>query len=181
MSFWSSNVGRITGDEKEAFVKTFENIPDGTKVLAIIKSFELVDAENGKYLEVTWQIKGTEFDGQLVRQKIKCWDNDATKRHKALNMFMLLHNIFKVETVDREPNRADLMRFLNKGAGIKVQLTKPMPETGNRYNWVSEVHSPQGFETYVPEVVEEKIEIKPKTSYLGVSNPDSDLDSDIPF
>ena len=180
MSFWSSNVGSVSGDPKDAFVKTFENIPDGSKLLARIKSIEVVDGNNGKFIEVTWQVKGSEFDGQQVRQKIKCWDDDSTKRHKALNMFMLLHKLFNIQPSDYEPDRAFLMKFINKGAGIKVQLTKPMPETGNRYNWVSEVHSHQSFETYVPEVQEEVVEVKPKTSYLGVNEPQN-LDDDIPF
>ena len=175
MSFWQSNMGSITGNPEDAFTRGFTNIPDGTKLKAKIQSFEIVDGQYNRYLEVTWKVIGTKFDGQLVRQKIKCWDDDENKRFKALNMFMWLHSLFNLQAADREPHRGDLMRFLNKIAGLKVQLTKPTEE-GKRYNWVSEVHKAEGFEEHVPAPeVEEVVTVKPQTPPTAPSDPYDDV------
>lgn len=177
MSFWDTGLGSVTGSAEQAFTKQFKNIPDNSYLRAKIKEFTIEETQNDRFLQIVWKIMDSEFEGAQVRQKIKVWDDDSNKRYKALNMFMYLHKLYGLQPADREPMPMDLLRFVNKPAGIKVQLTKPMPDTGNRYNWVSEVHKTEGFKSKVgKEEVEETMEtIKPNMSKV------TDLDDDIPF
>ena len=117
MSFWDSQLGEITGSADEAFAKQFQQIPDGSHLLAKIKEFNRETYGHNEYLEIIWQIVGSEFDGQQVRQKIRCWDSDPKKQHRAKSMFMYLHKLYNLQPANREPDRMDLMKFLGKGAG----------------------------------------------------------------
>jgi len=182
MSFWNSNLGEVTTDEASAFAQQFQNIPNNSYLGAKVYEFEEKNHEGNRYLELTWQICGTEYDGQLVRQKIKCYDYDDKVRHRSLCMFKRLHELMGYQIADRQPTPMDLQRFKTRKAGIKVQETDPMPESGKQYNWVSEVHDPKGFQVKIgeskPVPAEKTVSVQPKTSYLGVSDPEMD---DVPF
>jgi len=152
MSFWESDLGEITGNAADAFAKQFTQIPDGTMALARIDSFVNAVNDNGmRYLNIDWVLTGGDFKGQKVNQKLKVYDADPMDknpdrtRHRALNMFKLIFQLYKLKpTHAGEPTDKDLSVFLNKEAGIKIRETEPNAN-GKQYNWVAEIHEAKGF------------------------------------
>lgn len=141
MSFWSSPLGEISGTSEEAFAKSISIIPDGTTARAIISDFDSNSFNGQKYLQIDWLLVDGDYEGQHVFQKIHVFDRDPKKRHRALNMLLLIYKLFNcVPDDDGEPTPRFLAQFKNKKAGIKIQQTEPN-EKGKSYNWVSEVHA----------------------------------------
>ena len=70
MSFWQSELGKLTGDAQDAFAKTFKVIPDGTAALAKITGLYLSDNNGKKHFEIDWQLVDGDFKNQHVFQKI---------------------------------------------------------------------------------------------------------------
>jgi hypothetical protein len=159
MSFWSSELGELSGKAEDAFNKSFGLIPDGTTALARIMDFKN-DSFNGiKTYKIDWLLVDGEFKGQHTFQKIKAFDQDPKVRYKALNMLMLIFKMFNVKPVDDQPpTDAALQAFFNKTAGIKILETKPNDE-GKTYNFVGEVHLAEGFKS----ATGERKVIAPKT------------------
>ncbi len=152
-SFWSSELGEISGMADDAFAKSFTQIPDGTMALAKIDKFMNVNNNGLRYLNIEWSLIDGEFKGAKVNQKLKVLDYDGRDkdpkktRHRALNMFKLLYQLFKLQPIHNdEPSDKDLSAFIGKKAGIKVQETNPNEE-GKIYNYVSEVHTEIGFKS----------------------------------
>lgn len=150
--FWSSELGEITGKADDAFAKTFKQIPDGTKALAIIELFANVEHQGDKYLNIDWRLIDGDFKGQKVSQKLRVYGNPmasdpAKARHRALNMLKLIYQLFSVKpTHAGEPTDKDLSIFIGKQAGIKIGETEPN-DKGKQYNWVSEIHEAKGFKS----------------------------------
>lgn len=179
--FWNSSLGEITGNSEDAFVKQFRIIPDNTAALAKIVQFR----NEKEFLNIEWELIDGEFKGQKVNQKIKVYDSDAKIKHRALNMFKLLYQLFKMSPKDNNsPTDNDLALFIGKIAGIKIRETEPN-ENGKQYNWVSEVHGPSGFksETGIKVVVTHRplnthfID----SAFARNSNNGSNMENDIPF
>jgi hypothetical protein len=155
MSFWKSEIGEITGNENEAFSKSFKTIPDSTKASAKIASLTNQEYQGRKYLQVDWELMDGDFRGRKVSQKLKVFDEDAKAKHRALNMLKLMYDLFSLKPKNNEPpTDADLLVFCGKKAGIKIQETDPNEE-GKQYNWVSEVHKQEGFiaETGIKQII----------------------------
>lgn len=145
MNFWDSHLGPVTGLQEDAFIKSYLTIPDGTTALAQIKSFQNKQFHGNKYLQIDWELIDGEFKGKHVFQKIHVFDADSNRRHKALNMLMLLYKLYNLSpSHSAPPQDLDLRIFTDKIAGIRIQETKPNQD-GKQYNWVSEIHSPSGF------------------------------------
>lgn len=145
MSFWESEMGEITGNASDAFAKSFKQILDGTMALAKIDSFSNAEYQGNKYLTIDWLLINGEFEGQKVQQKLKVFDEDPKIRHRALNMFKLLYNMFHMKPKHaNEPTDQDLYIFFDKVAGINIRETPPN-DKGKQYNWVSEIHDSKGF------------------------------------
>jgi hypothetical protein len=148
MSFWSSDLGALSGSAEDAFSRSFSTIPDGTTALAKIISLKN-DSFNGvKSYKIDWMLIEGDFKGQHTFQKIKAFDQDPKVRHKALNMMVLIYKLFGISKPagDLPPNDDDLNLFANKIAGIKIMQTKPNEE-GKVYNYVSEIHPAAGFQS----------------------------------
>lgn len=196
MSFWTSDLGEITGKPDDAFAKSFTHIPDNTMAIAKITAFINREYQGFKYLEVEWTLTDGDFKGQKVAQKIKAVDlekrdkDPAKTRHRALNMLKLIYELFNLKPKHTNiPSDQDLAVFLGKMAGIKIRETEPNDE-GKQYNWVAEVHPSQGFkcETGVP-LVPTTVVTKKTPGQAG--NLDSafsrndvtneELEDDIPF
>lgn len=198
MSFWDSEVGEVTGSAADAFVKTFKQIPDGTMALAKIDTFINVDYQGFKYLLIEWLLTDGDFKGQKVQQKLKVYGGDkfdkdpAKTKHRSLNMFKLLYQLFNMKPKHANPpTDQDLTSFVGKVAGIKIRETEPNDQ-GKQYNWVSEVHDSKGFqcETGISVVVTHKkmasgydqgpidSAFDRNSQYAGDPGPNSD---DIPF
>ena len=186
--FWESDLGEITGKSEDAFAKMFTQIPDGTMALARIESFVNAEYQGNKYLSLDWILTDGAFKGQKVNQKLKVYgdprSNDSEKaRHRALNMFKLLYQLFGIKPLHgNPPSDQELMVFVGKQAGIKIRETEPN-HNGKQYNWVSEVHDAKGFksEVGVSLVVVHKNE---SLDSAFSRNKDSQLDEvedDIPF
>jgi len=197
-NFWESDLGAVSGTSKDAFTKTFKQIPDGTMALAKISKYFIDEYENCKFFKIDWIITGGEFKGQHVFQKLKAIDahprdkDPARTRHRALNMMKLLYNLFDMKPSSiGMPDDAELGRFHDKPAGIKVRETEPHQDTGKQYNWVSEIHPAQGFmcETGVNVSVtpDYKSEIPASASRVDTAfsrNPKAQtpvMEDDIPF
>ncbi len=190
MSFWASEVGTITGNESEAFAKSFVLIPDGTKAVARICRMQNTEYNGSKSITVEWELIEGDFKGRSVTQRLKVFDKDSNARYRALNMLKLLYDKFGLKPVhSNAPTDNDFKVFINKKAGILIRETEPN-ENGKQYNWVSEVHSEQGFksETGVKLVVEHvnnaSVTVKNDDAFSryneSVAN-NSKLDDDIPF
>jgi len=192
-AFWESELGEITGNAADAFVKSFKQIPDGTTALARIDSFTNAEYQGNKYLSIDWILTDGDFKGQKVNQKLKVWgdarDKDPMRtRHRALNMLKLIYQLFNIKPKSSEPpTDMELSSFNGKIAGLKIRETEPNDE-GKQYNWVSEVHGAQGFksETGVSTIVTHV-----NKAYVNVDSAFSrnteraqamkELDADIPF
>src|SRR6185503_4160703 len=152
MSFWQSELGEVTGSAEDAFAKSFTTVPDNTTALARIAAFILAEHEGNRYLSIDWLLTDGEFKGVKVNQKLKVWGDNrsgdpAKLRHRALNMFKLLYQLFNLKpTHANDPTDEDLRVFIGKHAGLRIMETRPdVSKEGKTYNWVSEVHAPAGF------------------------------------
>ena len=173
--FWKSELGELTGDSTDAFVRTFKKIPDGTKALAKIESFTNQAFGDNKFLQITWALTDGEFVGQKVFHKINVFDNDSNRRHRALNMLMLIYKLFnKKPKSSNPPSDEDLSVFVGSTAGIQIQETEPN-DKGKTYNWVSEVHPAKGF------VCESGFTKVISKAPLSLSNDNDAFGEDIPF
>ena len=169
MNFWSSDLGQLTGNPEDAFTQSFSVIPDGTKAIAKIVRMYNVEHNGEKRIEIDWELVDGEFKGRHVFHKLKVFDENSNKRHKALNMLMLIYKMFKVQPSSTEPPSDDFMKvFIGKHAGIKVQEWENDGKCGN---WVSEVHPSQSFKcetgvkmvvTSTPSAVESAFSRNPK-------------------
>lgn len=166
--------------------------------LAKIDTFINVDYQGFKYLLVEWLLTDGDFKGQKVQQKLKVFGGDkfdkdpAKTKHRSLNMFKLLYQLFNMKPKhSNAPTDQDLASFVGKTAGLKIRETEPNDQ-GKQYNWVSEVHETKGFvcETGISVVVTHTkapsngYDQGPidsafsRNGYPGDPGPD---DSDIPF
>lgn len=190
MNFWQSEMGEVTGRPEHSFARTFKQIPDGTMALAKINAFVNTTYKDNKTkqpvpcLEIEWLLTDGDFQGQKVKQKIKCFDKDPNSRHRALNMLKLLYQLFGVQPQGSDaPSDQALVSFLGKTAGICIRETEPTPD-GKQFNWVGEVHSPNGFVC----ATGFKLEVIRKPTTYGNAEPyhNSALDApiaddDVPF
>jgi len=184
MSFWESEIGEITGNANDAFVKSFTQIPDGTMALAKIDSFLNGEYQGFKYLVIEWLLIDGDFKGQKVQQKLKVYggnsyDKDSAKtKHRALNMFKLLYELFAIKPKhSNDPTDQDLSSFGGKIAGIKIRET---PD--GKYNWISEVHPSKGFkcETGISLIVHKKNSFNEDMPFSNNGDPGAIAD-DIPW
>lgn len=147
MAFWESDLGELSGTADDAYAKTYTNIPDSTTAVARMESFTNKEYMGTQYLQIQWVLTEGEFAGRHVFQKLHVFDSDAKKKHRFLNLLKLIYGMFNVKPLDAQPPTDQfLMRFKDKVAGIKIQLTEPNKDTGKQYNWVSEIHEAKGFE-----------------------------------
>lgn len=194
MSFWESDLGKVTGDASDAFAKSFKIIPDQTMALAKIDTFKNVENNGFKYIAIEWLLTDGDFKGNKVTQKLKVYggesyDKDPERtRLRSLNMFKLLYQLFGLKPKHpNAPTDADLAVFIGKQAGIKIRETEPNDE-GKQYNWVAEVHEAKGFVSETGVSVAVTHVNKPASTSgrddafarnpAGASAP---LDDDIPF
>ena len=178
MGFWDSNLGSLSGTAEDAFTKQFRKIPDNTTATAQVAAFTNEEFDGKKHLRVDWVITGGDFKGQHVFQKIHAFDTDDKRRHKALNMLMLLYKMFDLKPASSEPpTNLELAVLVNKHSGIKIQETEPN-DKGNTYNWVSEVHPVAGFKVETGLTI--MVEHSPMIDSAFGRNPIG-LENDIPF
>ncbi|MGE4118929.1 MAG: hypothetical protein AB7F29_13735 [Candidatus Nitrosocosmicus sp.] len=182
-------MGAVTGEAKDAFSKTFGGvIPDGTMALARIDSFYNAEHEGMRTINIDWELVDGEFVGRKITQKLKVIDadprdrNPEKTRHRCLNMMMLIYKMFNVKPQSNAvPTDAELSVFSGKRAGIKIQETQPNDE-GKVYNYISEVHSENGFkcETGVSHAV---VHVRPnvESAFSRNQSANSTLGDDLPF
>lgn len=181
MSFWSSDLGQLTGNPEDAFTSPFSVIPDGTMAVAKIVKMYNSERNGQKSIEIDWQLTDGEFKGRHIFHKLKVFDDNSNKRHKALNMLMLIYKLFKVQPPNNDAPTDDFMKvFIGKHAGIRIQ---EWSQDGSSGNWVSEVHPVQGFKcetgvkmevTHTNDPLESAFSRNPKPT-------ESTADDDIPW
>lgn len=182
--FWQSDLGEVTGEANDAFAKSFKSIPDGTMALAKIDGFTNEEYMGKKHMQINWVLTDGDFKGLHVFQKIKVFDEDPKVRHRALNMLKLIYNMFEQKPKSSAPPmNDDLLVFVGKPAGIKIQETEPNDQ-GKVYNWVSEVHPAKGFkcETGVSvEVTHTRKQPESAFDRHRQAQAQQDMEDDIPF
>lgn len=190
-SFWTSEIGEVTGSMEDAFAKTFKTVPDGTKAIARIdKFFNETSKEGFRCLTIAWELIEGDFKGCKVNHKIKVIDahpmdkEPAKTRHRALNMLKLIFDMFNIRPKHSNiPTDQDLSVFIGKVGGIVIRETEPKEGQDKSFNWVSEVHPSQGFksETGVKLSV---THTRSNTESAFTRNPagvDESLVDDVPF
>jgi hypothetical protein len=150
MSFWESTLGEVTGNEADAFAKSFTQIPNGTMATARIETFITTEYNGNKFLSISWVLTDGDFKGSKVEQKLKVYGDPLSKdsekaRHRALNMLKLIYQLYNTKPKHAgDPTDADLSVFIGKEAGICIRETEPNDQ-GRQYNWVAEIHDKKGF------------------------------------
>ena len=191
--FWVSKSGApITGTPEASFVKDFSLIPEGTKAIAKIKSFEIIEKNSEyrgleKYMQITYKLTSGEFTGREVTQKIKPFDGEPKAIDRNLNMLRLVMDLcgFK-PTHNGEPTNQELMMMNNKIVGIVIREWSLMKKDGSgtmEGNYVSEVHPAAGFETETGVKIEH-VHVMPSDSALSrnaKSRSEPDINDDLPF
>lgn len=189
MSFWASDVGKLTGTAEDAFTPTFSTIPDDTMAIAKIEKFELQTHNGEQHYQIEWVLTDGEFKGRHVFHKIHAFDKDSNRRHRFLNMMMLIYNMFHVKPKDSNPpQNQDLRVFIGKHAGIRIQEWEKDGKSGN---YVSEVHPADGFKSVTGKKMqatsthshsEDKLESAfDRYNKQKAQQPADDLSDDIPF
>lgn len=144
--FWSSEHGELSGKAEDAFTRIFSVIPDGTCAIAKIEKFTLKDEQYA----VDWLLTAGDFKGQHVFQKIKAFDKDSKKRHRALNMLKYLYSLYQIQPKhNNAPDDDDLRVFVGKFAGIKIQEWSMPKNDGPGFiegNYVSEIYPAANFQ-----------------------------------
>lgn len=139
MSFWKSQSGAvIDGSEEHSHTGSFKIIPDGTTAPAVIKEIEFTEFDGKEHYQVSYQLVSGDYKGQMVRQKIHCFDADSKKRDRAVNMLMRLHKLCNVSPAHSDaPTSEDLLPLKNRVIGIKIQ---EWFANGKEGNWVSAIY-----------------------------------------
>lgn len=189
MSFWKNSEGSVViGDTQLAFAPEINNviIPNGTKALAVIKKFDLIEKFNPQFYdapfyEVTYQLKDGEYKDQEVKQKIKCFDRKSKTKDRALEMMMLLFKIGGVQPTQQSPTVFDLLPFVGKVIGIKI---REWQKNGKEGNFVSECHPATGFVSEIGKKLPPKSDAPKENSYgndFAAYESVADKDEGIPF
>jgi len=192
MSFY----GGATGDPSKAFVQDFTTIPEGTKALATIKAFEVVNKEATQYgdatkfFQVTWKLVDGDFKNREVIQKIKCFEGKPEQIERAKNMLVLLMKLCDyTPTHNNEPTTQELSMMRGKIVGIVIgEWSMPKQDgSGNlEGNFVREAHPSKDFEsetgvktevTYTPSLDSAFSRDKARRDAAAKD----ELDSDVPF
>lgn len=192
MSFWQSELGAITGSEKDAFLPSFEVIPEGTKAIAHIKSCAIVETDDtqyksaDKFIEVKYKIVSEgDHKHREVTQKIKVFNGDAKQLHRNKNMLKLLMDLCEFKpSHSGEPTNQDLAQMVGKVLGITIGEWSMTKADGGIMdgNFVREIASSKDFKCEVGI----KAEVKRTPPSVGSAfSRDKErrdqLDVDIPF
>lgn len=188
MSFWTTTKGeQLQGSAESAFVGVFGIIPDGTTTTAMIKDFEIVDQAGQKVLyQISWQIVSDSFKGQILRQKLKVFDDKDAARDRAKNMLKLVCTLCDWKPTHTEaPSQDELGRMKGKICGIKIREFSFISDKGELVegNWVSEVHPSAGFEakTGIKTEAVARPQSRPTDSAFQRNAVLVDLNEDLPF
>jgi len=175
MSFYIHNGEKVTGNENDAFTKSFMQIPEGTKAIARINKFEVISKEASqygdaqKYIQLTYKLLDGDFKGREVQQKIKCFDGKDDQIKRAKNMLVLIMKLCNfTPTHTDEPTTAELSKMCSNIAGIMIgewSMVKNDNSGIMEGNFVREVHVSNGFEC--------ETGIKAETPHITQSSPDS--------
>ena len=193
MAFFTSSTGQpITGDATRAFVQDFTVIPNNTMALAKITKFEMIETKNDyvgedKFYQVTWKITDGDFVSREVVQKIKCFNGNPQQLDRAREMLMLLMKTCNYQhTTQDAPTASEVARMVGSMAGIKIREWSMPKKDGSGVmegNFVSEIHSAQGFKSEVG-VKMEPVRKTPVDSALSRNmhtRGEPDISDDLPF
>lgn len=197
----SNFYGGASGDPSKAFAPSFTTIPEGTRALAAIKTFEVVSkeathassffssyADATKFFQVTWKLISGDFKNREVTQKIKCFDGKPEQIERAKNMLVLIMKLCDyTPTHNNEPTTSELSVMCGKCAGIVIsEWSMPKQDGGiMEGNFVREAHSAKDFESETGV----KTEVKHKPTLESAFSRErerqaaqqNDLSDDIPF
>lgn len=121
MSFWNSELGEISGTAEHAFKTAYALIPRGTMHLARIDEFSKQQFASDVYYSITWTITSGEYMNRKVFQKVRVFDENPQRRHRALNMMKFIYMLFGIKPEsNQEPGQHELNKFVSKHAVIMV-------------------------------------------------------------
>lgn len=187
MNFWESTSElKIDGTPENAFASQFQVIPDGTKAIAELVKVELDEWEGRKKYTFHWKLLDTAYKGNIVRHALKCFDTNPKARDRHVNMLLLIMKMANHKPVNKDaptPEYLQQMRGLQVGLLIQEWWSEDGSKNGN---WVSEVHPPQGFESYEGKKIESAPIATPKPvdelrQSATFANAQVNVDDDIPF
>lgn len=146
--FWNSGTGReITGDAKDAFVKDFSIIPEGTVAQAKIMSFNLIEKEfegvKSEMYEIGYKLTDGDFKNREVSQKIKPFSGKPEAIDRNLNMLKLVMTLCNFRpTHNNAPTDNDLLPMIGNIVSIKIREFSSVGKDGKLFeiNFVSEVY-----------------------------------------
>lgn len=192
----SSFYGGATGDPSKAFIQDFTTIPEGTRALATIKAFEVVNKEATQYndatkfFQVTYKLVSGDFKNREVIQKIKCFEGKPEQIERAKNMLVLIMKLCDYTPAhNNEPTTQELSMMRGKVAGIVIgEWSMPKKDGSGMLdgNFVRECWKSEGFEsetgvktevTYTPAAESAFSRDKARRDAAAKD----DLDMDIPF
>jgi hypothetical protein len=136
---------------------SFEPIPSGTQLKAIIDEAKYDSYEGESYISLRWVVIDGEFANRNIFQKLKVFSEDGKKRDKALNMLLAIDaNAGGGLSKLKEPTDMDLMKnLISKPMAIKVEVWEMNDKSGN---WVSAV-APTGAETKSPAYLDDNDDV----------------------
>lgn len=194
MSFWKSETGAvIDGSEEQAhgFVPS-RIIPDGTTAAGEILKVTLEDGygDSQDFYQVVYKLVDGDFKGSKIKQKIKCFEFEAKKKERALNMLMRLFKLTGSKpTHSNAPTDKDFKPMIGKILGLSIQ---EWYFNGNEGNWISAIHQmDDSFETAtgikqmhhakVPSANDFNVAYNNRPSVKNGTDNSNLLDDDIPF
>lgn len=152
MSFFNEEQAK-TGSDYEAGT-SFEPIPEGTSVKAMVEDAQVKEWEGDKYINLRWTVLAPEsYNNRKVFQKVKVWDADSKKADKAKRMLAAIDSNCggKIVTANKEPDDALLQQaLLNKPMVLKLGVWDLTDEGKGNGNWIMAVSSTQTDTTPAP-------------------------------
>lgn len=126
MSFWATSSGQIaTGDVQES--GGFDPLPKGDYDGFLDKA-EIQTWEGKKSINLR-----TRIGKRVIFLTLKCWDEDAKKRDRNLNLLVKFFQIAKVQMPAGEPDDMDLAKLCDKPMRFKLDVweTDDKQKSGN--------------------------------------------------
>jgi len=144
MGFFSTSDGQeiVATGEYDMGGGSFDPIPDGTRVRAVVENVAYDEHENRRNIKITWQVlEPAAYAKRKIFQKLEVFHFDTKKADKAKRMLAAIDANAggKIAKLGREPTDQDLMdALLMKSMLLKLLVWEMNGKTGN---WVAQVSS----------------------------------------
>lgn len=187
MSFLTLSNGSFpSGSEEASFTSNFRIVPNNSRLLATINSFDKKVGSNGIWWQVSWEIYQGEYKGNIIWQPLFLNSSDQKSSDRNKEMYARIFVLCGQQIPKLEPMQHELSLLENKLCGLKITQSTYTDRDGNlrEKNNIVEVHSSVGFKEELGVMIEPKAAKSKSQSRLGSVidelNPPF-IDSEIPF